>query len=101
MDAAGEFAQLVDRSCGFGGEVVQLGYKLAGVVRRQCLCSASTEGKGDQLLLDAIVQVAFDTAAGLVGGGDDAGPGGRELRVQLGVVQGDGQLAGDEPNGVE
>jgi hypothetical protein len=47
------------------------------------------------------VQVAFDATAGLVGGGDDAGAGGGEFGVELGVVQGDRELAGDEGDRVE
>ena len=52
-------------------------------------------------MLGAVVQVALDAAAGLVGGGDDPRPGRGELGVELGVVEGDGELAGDELDRVE
>ena len=61
------------------------------------------------MLLGAVVEVALDPAAALVGGGDDAGPGGDELRVahlqlveaclqrgvEAHVVQGEAELAGE------
>ena len=84
-----------------GGQVVELGGQLDRVGGHQRLCGAGLQGEGDEFLLGAVVQVAFDAAAGLVGGGDDAGAGGGELGVELGVVQGDGQLAGDEGDRVE
>ena len=37
------------------------------------------DGHRDEVLLGAVVEVALDPAAALVGGGDDAGPGGDEL----------------------
>jgi hypothetical protein len=37
------------------------------------LGGAQVQGEGDQALLGAVVQVAFDAAAGGVGGGDDPG----------------------------
>jgi len=46
-----------DANCVFG-QVVQLG-------------GAQSQGKGDQALLGAVVQIALDAPAGLVGGGDD------------------------------
>ena len=60
------------------------------------MCSTSTEGEGDQFLLDAVMQVAFGTAACLVGGGDDAGAEAVSPAIELRVVDGDGELTGDE-----
>ena len=77
------------------------GLRVGPGAHRRARAGAEAQGEGDQPLLGAVVQVAFDAAAGGVGGGDDPGAGGGELGVELGVVQGDGELAGDERDRVE
>ena len=74
---------------------------LAGLRRYRCLGRAQSQGEGDQSLLGAVVQIPLDAAPGVVGGGHDPRPRGGELGVELGVVQGDGELPGDERDGVE
>ena len=69
--------------------------------RHRRLRRAQPQGERDQSLLGAVVQVALDAAPGVVGGGHDPRPRGGELGIELGVVQGDGELAGDERDGVE
>ena len=80
---------------------VQLRRQLAGLGWYRRLRRAQPQRQRDQPLLGAVVQVAFDPAAGVVGGGHDPRPRGGELGIQLGVVEGDGELAGDELDGVE
>ena len=57
----------------------------AGPGRRGCLGGAQVEGEGDQALLGAVVQVAFDAAAGGIGGGHDPRPGGGQGGLGFGV----------------
>ena len=80
---------------------VQLRRQLVGIGRHRRLRRAQAQGEGDQSLLGAVVQVPLDAAAGVVGGGDDPRARRGELGVELGVVEGDGELAGDELDGVE
>ena len=47
------------------------------------------------------MQDVLDTAAVLVGGGDDSRALRGELGVEMGVVEGDGELAGDEGDRVD
>jgi hypothetical protein len=49
------------------------------------LGQAQLEAERDQSLLGAVVQVALDPAPGVVGGGDDPGPGRGELGAAVGV----------------
>jgi hypothetical protein len=49
------------------------------------LDQAQLEAERDQSLLGAVVQVALDPAPGVVGGGDDPGPGRGELGAAVGV----------------
>jgi hypothetical protein len=62
---------------------------------------AALDGQVGQPLLSAVVEVALDAPAGLVGGGGDPGPRRGELRAQLGVVEGDRELRGDEVDRVQ
>ena len=101
VDAAGQLAQLVQRAGRLADQRVQLRRQLVGLGRHRRLRRAQAQGEGDQPLLGAVVQVALDAAPGVVGGGDDPRPRRGELGVELGVVQGDGELAGDERDGVE
>ncbi len=82
-------------------EQLRCGEVGTGRGRRRGLRDAQLEDEGDQALLGAVVQVSLDAPAGLVGGGDDPGARGAELGVELGVVEGDGELAGDELDSVE
>jgi hypothetical protein len=71
------------------------------VRRYRRLRRAQPQGERDQPLLGAVVQVALDTAAGVIGGGHDPRPRRGELGIELDVVQGDGELACDERDRVE
>ena len=71
------------------------------VGRHGGLGGAQLQGDRDQALLGAVVQVAFDASAGVIGGGHDALAAGGQVGVELGVVQRDGQLPGDEGDRVE
>ena len=101
VDAAGDLAQFLGRGGGLGDGAVQARIEVAELGRHGRLRGAQLQGQGDQPLLGAVVQVAFDAPPGLVTGRHDAGPGGGQLGVQLGVVQGDGQLPGDELDRVQ
>ena len=101
MDAAGQFAQLVQRAGRLADQRVQLLGQLVDLGWYRRLRQAQPQGQRDQPLLGAVVQIPLDAAAGLVGGGDDPRTRRGELGIQLGVFQGDGELAGDELDGVE
>jgi hypothetical protein len=58
--------------------------------RHHDLGRAHLERERDKPLLRAVVKVALDAPAGLVGGGDDACTRGRELLATLGVRDGRG-----------
>jgi hypothetical protein len=98
MKAAGVLAQLVQRADRLGDGTVELRPVLR---RHRRLRRAQPEAKGQEPLLGAVVQVPLHPPAGLVGGGDDPRAGGGEFGVQLGVVEGDGELGGDELDRVE
>jgi hypothetical protein len=85
VDAAGEFAQLVQSAGHAGGDAVEFGGELALIGGHAGLGGAQLQNKRDQSLLGAVVQVAFDAAAGLVGGDDDARARGGQLGVGLGI----------------
>ena len=101
VDAARDLAHLVQRAVEPGGQAVQLGHEIATPGWHRRPHRAHPQGEGDQLLLGAVVQVPLDTSARLVRSGDDPRPRRGELGVQLGVVQGDSELAGDELDGIE
>ena len=72
-----------------------------GVASEQPPGQADLDGHGHQVLLGAVVQVAFDLAAGVVRGGHDAGPGGPQLLVALAQLV-EGRLQGRvEPHVVQ
>ncbi len=94
MQAVGDLAQLVQDAVQPGGYFVQLVHVLPCSRRCGCLRGAQVKGEGDQALLGAVVQVALDAAARLVGGGHDPRPGGGQGGLGLGVGEGGrGQLA--------
>jgi hypothetical protein len=96
VDAAGELAQVVQHAAELVGGLVQLrGLRAGPGGHRHTGAAAEAQREGDQPLLGAVVQVAFDAAAGGIAGSDDPGAGGDEFGVELGVVQRDGELAGD------
>jgi hypothetical protein len=49
------------------------------------LCGPQSQGQADQVLLNAVVQVPLNAAAGRIGGADDPRAGDDELRLCLGV----------------
>ncbi len=91
MDAAGEFPDLVERVGQAVREACQLLLQLGLIRRHSFLGKAELQGQRHQTLLDAVVEVAFDPAPGLVGGGDHAGAGGGELGLAHGVGDGGGR----------
>ena len=108
VDAVGQLAQLLDGQLHVVG---QLAEHLAGPVRvfgHDVAGQAQVDGQRHQVLLGAVVQVAFDPAAFGVPAGDDAGPRfaqlvrllaqrvqrGLQRGVELGVVEGQADLAG-------
>ena len=73
VDAAREVAQLLHRELGLLARLGdQARGRAAGSLCQARLGEAEREGDGDQPLLGAVVQVALDAPALLVGGGDDA-----------------------------
>ena len=72
MDAARKLAQLAERGIQAHGEPVDQRPGL-GVADRRAQ-HAQLEGEREQLLLGAVVEVALDAPAGVVGGLDDAQP---------------------------
>ena len=71
MQAAGDLAQVSQYGFQPGGYVAQLRCQVSAPGRGCRLCGAQVQGEGDQSLLGAVVQVAFDTAAGGVSGRHD------------------------------
>ena len=89
VDAAGDLLQVLH----------DLGQarRRAGQLRLECwqlrghtLSATQREGEGEEALLRAVVQIPFDAAARLVGGGDDTCTRGREV--------GRGSLAARSPS---
>jgi hypothetical protein len=72
VDAAGQLAQLFERALQPLGELVDERPGVRVVDAR--LEQPQLEGERDELLLRAVVQVALDAAARLVGRRDDAQP---------------------------
>jgi hypothetical protein len=98
VEATGDLAQFVQRAAGLVGHFIQLCRQLG---QRRCLDGAQPPSEGDQPLLRAVVQVALDTPTGSDSGRDDPRPGGGEQLVELGVDEGDGQLAGVQRDGIQ
>jgi len=86
VQAAGDLPQLVQHTAQVGGRLVQLCRESVGSGGH---CRAhrapQVQGEGDQALLGAVVQVAFDAPTGGVSGGHDAGAGRGERGPDLGV----------------
>jgi len=95
VDPLGDLAQLVEYVGQPGGHLVQLRAQLGRLRRHRRPGDAQPQREGDQLLLGAVVQIALDAAPGLVGGGDDARPGGGERGLGLGVGDGGGNQVGE------
>jgi hypothetical protein len=85
VDAARELAQLLDRPVQLVGDPADLPLQLGQLRGHGGLGQAQLEAERDQSLLGAVVQVALDPAPGVVGGGDDPGPGRGELGAAVGV----------------
>ncbi len=74
VDAVGEVPQLLDGVLHAPGQHLEHLRRCRGVVGEDVPGQAEVHGKGDQVLLSPVVEVALDLAALGVGGGDDAGP---------------------------
>src|ERR1019366_7596247 len=72
VDAPGQVAQRVQGLIGVTLELGEGGLGLVGVPGQENLDQAELDLEGDQVLLGAVVQVAFQAAAFLVLGGDQA-----------------------------
>ena len=98
MDAPRQLAQLLDGELGLLARLRhQLG-RARGIGRDPRLGEAEGEGHGDQPLLGAVVEIALDAPALLVGGGEDALPGVAQVvdpRAQRARTPGVGGLAGE------
>ena len=90
VDAAGQLPELVERAGQAVRHAGQRPLRLDLMWRHSFLGGAQLQAQRDQALLDAVVEVAFDAAARLVGGGDHAGAGGGELGPAHGVRDGGG-----------
>ena len=65
------------------GDLSKLRPRLGELGRHRGLSSAKVQHQRHQPLLDAVVQIAFDPAAGLVAGGDDPRTRSRKLTAAL------------------
>ena len=101
MNAARQITQLFQRPAGLLDGMVESHPKLPRIRRHLGLRHTKLQRKRDKPLLGAVVQVAFDLAAGLIGGGDDPRARRGKLGIQLGVVERDRELASDQLDGVE
>ena len=94
QDAVDDVAELVVGPLGIGqGLVEQLGGRRS--VGERVPGELERDDRVDEPLLGAVVHVALEAAAGLVGGGDHAGPGCGELRPGVGVRDPDGRELGE------
>ena len=74
VNTAREVAELVDRTGQLGGGAIELGGELGEIGRHRCPRRAHLQRDRDEPLLGAVMQVAPETAPGLVGGNNDAFP---------------------------
>ena len=83
VDAVRELAQLAERRLDVAAQLLE--HRLDGlrIGLHELAGQADLDRERDEVLLRAVVEVALDPAPGLVGGSDDAQPGGLELRVAL------------------
>ena len=101
MNAPGQITQLFQRPAGLLDGMVESHPKLPRIRRHLGLRHAKLQRKRDKPLLGAVVQVALDVAAGLIGGGDHPRARRGKLGIQLGVVQRHRQLTSNQVHGVE
>ena len=71
MNAARQIAQLLKCAACLLDGAVESHPKLTRLRRHLRLCDPKLQRQRDQPLLGAVVQIAFDLAAGLIGGGND------------------------------
>lgn len=71
MDTAGDLTQLVDDAAHPIDHLVQPFGQLARRGRCRRLRGPQSQGRADQVLLNAVVQVPLNAAAGHIGGADD------------------------------
>lgn len=74
VDAARDFAHLVERAARPGDRAAQLGAKVVESGRHFRLGLAELQRERDQSLLRAVVQISLDMSACVIRGGDDPGP---------------------------
>ena len=80
MQAAGKIPELLERAGQPIAYLVRIG---ADVERHPVADTAQHEQQGHQALLDAVVQVPFDSAAHLIAHGEDPAAGGGQLGREL------------------
>ena len=95
VDPAGEVAQVFQRAGGVCFEVAEDRPGLGRIRGDGGLGQLELDGQGDQVLLGAVVDVAFQPPPGLVLGGDQPLPGGAQVLDQPGVGQRQPGLGGD------
>lgn len=83
-----------------GDELQELGVDPRGAYGVRPGQQFEPDRQRDDALLGTVVQIALDPRARLVGGGHDPRPRRHQLRPALGVVEGDGELAGGQRDGV-
>ena len=101
VDAPRDFVYLHGYLGQARGDARHLFSQLSEVGRRQRFGRARVKRQRHQALLGAVVQIAFDAAALTISGRHDPFARGDQLGIELGVVQGDRQLAGDEFDRIE
>src|SRR4051812_40646968 len=85
MDSARRLSQLLQEIVEAFRDTRQLGLQLDTLRWDGRLHAVQLERERDQPLLRSVVEIALDSPARLIGGGDDPGAGGSELGPALGV----------------
>jgi hypothetical protein len=85
VESSRDLPHLLERAVQAVDDTGELGTDVCVRRRERRLGGAHLEGKGDEPLLDAVVQVSLDLSSRLVGCGDDAGARRRELGAAVRV----------------
>jgi hypothetical protein len=83
-----EVAKRVDRTVQLGRSLIEFGGELGEIGRHRFLGHAHPQRGCDEPLLGAVVEIALETASGLVSGNDDARARCGQRRLRLGVRDG-------------